>query len=1616
MKRPAHLLVLMIVLITLGVIQEDSWAQVLLSCGDRVEGEIAAAGELNHYRFRAAAGEVIQVVAESLDPGLQLEIRLRNPAGQLVFTKLLALPRSGSIELSETGEYSMEVHDYLDQNTGRYALSLQFTTGQCGDSIACGESRDGPVSTRAEQRAFTFEGAAGEAVRILSGIASSPDRFPVVELFGPDGTLVEGDQTGDSGSVVLQDDGRYTLLLSRFFSFFEQPRLDTFGISLQSPSGQCAAQLGDGEVVEREVTSIVQQEALSFPASAGSWAHIDVEALDYKDWEPEITLFDQLGTEIGVATGPSTDFFIPWNSQFTAIVATREDRRRSYRARVTLPAARQALVTGRLYKSPVLSSAAAFNSRKNEFLEVYALDVSGFGEYEIYGRRLDGKTLDPIGGEFRISRMGPDSDPKFQAADPDVAYDPAADQYLVVWSGEKSLDGRFEVYGQFLSGATGAEIGQDDFRITFSGAEGNPAFGAFRPRLTSLGTTGQYYLCWQADTRIDGAFDAFGERLGSGGLPLGSPLRLNSLSATGATSSARNPALAYNPDLGEVLVAWQGPAPSGGNLRVVAARVNVATNTPVSGGTVVVGPGLDERLAAASDAPPAVSLSQQEGEYLVVWPSYEGRILGRRVNAETGELLGYGSIPISAGLGGSHPAVSQSEAGEEFLVVWQQDVGGGKQEILGQRINTLRGLRSGELTFSVSQTGPEGDAGYSARFPNLLRESRGGRYLASWAGNAQAGGGNYLVASDVPVSSGPTAGDLNWIIGARETLLGPDGLHFSGAVSTGGSDGVIVVGGFGALSRIGSNGSVQWNLPASQFESTPVPFPLTTSDGSFLIPGKMGTNETAGALNAINAGGATLWRRAVEGADWGPLAEGPDAVYFGVSSDGVLTAVDEQGEPVWSLSSGDFTPTAAPVVDPGGRVLFAARKSGSTVASRVFSLDLRGNLNWTLDIDWEIPDGYAVALGPDGTAYVGGVYLGAVGAEGTLRWKTPLATSDVPASCRPAVGLQGQVICPAGNGVQAFGPAGERIWTFQGDDEEEAFAPYVAVDGTGSLYVVSSRETAKGSAGRLYCLDGTGELQWKRSLEGQGLVQAVPSLDSEGNLYLVSDQGSLLSFRTAGTPGVAGRIWSSAGGDERHAGQQAITELQRLHFAQFADGAGALASQLILLNPAPDRPVGARIELRDDAGQPMTVDLNGVEVSGETTLTVPARGLRTLQTDSLGELQAGSALIESSDRLAGLILFGGSVGLAGVGASSEQLSRFLVPIETSTGSGLNTGVAMMNLEGVDLAVGLRLFDREGRVLARAELSGNESLPAGGHLARFVDGFNWDESVNFTDFGGLLEVSAAGRLSATAIQTRPGQFATMPVTSWSDRQWGKLLNHAIQAQTSAGTTAPFQLQFAQFADGADLLFSEVLLFNPDESFSARATLRLRNDSGQPIRVDLNGTVVDGSLEVVLPPLGMEILKTDGKGDLVSGSVVVESDLPVSGVIVFGGVVGLAGVGASQQLVDGFVAPIETDAAAKTDTGLAFINLEDRETSLDVTLLDQEGGVVAEANLSGENALRSLGHQALFATEIGWDRLVDFTRFLGTIQVRSDGAIAATVIQTRPGQFATMPVVPIAPRQE
>jgi hypothetical protein len=77
----------------------------------------------------------------------------------------------------------------------------------------------------------------------------------------------------------------------------------------------------------------------------------------------------------------------------------------------------------------------------------------GVGEWEIWGQRVRGTNGASIGIDTRLSDMGPEGNGNHDAGTPAVAFSSEGNnQYLVVWSGDDSTDGDFEIWGQRFTG------------------------------------------------------------------------------------------------------------------------------------------------------------------------------------------------------------------------------------------------------------------------------------------------------------------------------------------------------------------------------------------------------------------------------------------------------------------------------------------------------------------------------------------------------------------------------------------------------------------------------------------------------------------------------------------------------------------------------------------------------------------------------------------------------------------------------------------------------------------------------------------------------------------------------------------------------------------------------------------------------------------------------------------------------------------------------------------------------------------------------------------------------------------------------------------------------------
>ncbi len=223
----------------------------------------------------------------------------------------------------------------------------------------------------------------------------------------------------------------------------------------------------------------------------------------------------------------------------------------------------------------------------------------------------------------------------------------------------------------------------------------------------------------------------------------------------------------------------------------------------------------------------------------------------------------------------------------------------------------------------------------------------------------------------------------------------------------------------------------------------------------------------------------------------------------------------------------------------------------------------------------------------------------------------------------------------------------------------------------------------------------------------------------------------------------------------------------KLYFAQFGDGLGVLASEIILVSLDEENATTADVILKRQDGGPLSVDLNGTQVNGLLEdVVIPAGGKVALETDGEGDLLVGSVTVCSDRPLAGVIVFSGTVGLAGV-QSSEALADFVAPIK-ALGNKIRTGLAIMNLEEVEVRLSLELVGADGELVATAEIV----LDAMGQLSAFVDEtekFPWSAAVDFSNFEGELRAWADGWVGATVVQTLPDQFATQPVAGLKDKK-------------------------------------------------------------------------------------------------------------------------------------------------------------------------------------------------------------------------------------------------------
>lgn len=401
-----------------------------------------------------------------------------------------------------------------------------------------------------------------------------------------------------------------------------------------------------------------------------------------------------------------------------------------------------------------LNPAVAYNSQNNQYLVVWSGSNDVVGEYEIFGQRVDGSNWNLYGANFQISFMGPPDDPDYDAEDPDVAYNSTDNLYLVVWSGERFADGEFEIWGQRVGSAgnlSGAVV-----RVSVMGPNLDPDYDALNPAVVYNSVDNQYLVVWEGDhtagTLVDNEFEIWARRLsGIGEVIDADDRRMSDMGGSGnANYDARDPDVAHNSSNNQYLIVWEGDDTAAGmandEFEIFGQRLDSSLGGvgPNDFRISTMGPDNDPDYDAYD---PAIAYNNQDDQYLVVWEGTDlgpdaWQIYGRRLGSD-GSLLGADRFSLSnSGVGPNNlyvaynPAVAYDLKNNEYLVVWQDDeMGVGEFEIWGQRVGGTTGASIG-IDTRLSDMGPEGDTSHDAQTPAVAysRESNN-QYLVVWSGD-----------------------------------------------------------------------------------------------------------------------------------------------------------------------------------------------------------------------------------------------------------------------------------------------------------------------------------------------------------------------------------------------------------------------------------------------------------------------------------------------------------------------------------------------------------------------------------------------------------------------------------------------------------------------------------------------------------------------------------------------------------------------------------------------------------------------------------------------------------------------------------------------------------------
>ena len=346
---------------------------------------------------------------------------------------------------------------------------------------------------------------------------------------------------------------------------------------------------------------------------------------------------------------------------------------------------------GTLCTNNAIAPRVAYNSTNDEYLVLAAGHDMPLGDV-VVGQRVNASTGATIGTEFELTNRGPaNGNIHYRVYSLALAYNSSANEYLVVWergigSSSPANDGR-AVYGQRVNAATGAEVGADDFLISYAAGPTANSARSSEPDVAYDSVNNQYLVAWWGDptsTPSASNHEVRGQRLDAAGTQIGTnAFRISDMGPEGNSNyAALRPRIAYDSVDNQYLVVWEG----------------------------------------IDDTPPI---------------SNEREIFGQRLNAATGAEIGDNDFLISFSgsfIHSQRPETTYDATRNQYLVVWER-AAAGETDIYGQQLAASTGIAVGPDDFRVSDMGPDGDPTYGAGDAAAAWSSTNNQYGIFWSGD-----------------------------------------------------------------------------------------------------------------------------------------------------------------------------------------------------------------------------------------------------------------------------------------------------------------------------------------------------------------------------------------------------------------------------------------------------------------------------------------------------------------------------------------------------------------------------------------------------------------------------------------------------------------------------------------------------------------------------------------------------------------------------------------------------------------------------------------------------------------------------------------------------------------